>query len=325
VTTFDKPAKTIEEHIATLKERSLNVSDEARARQYLSNISYYRFSAYTRPFYIPGKDEHQFLTGTSFDDVLNLYIFDRELRLLLLDAIERIEVSLRAQMTKVLAEHYGPHGYLNADVFDDRFDHVRLLDGIEKEVRGRDAETFIAHYRNKYRAAPDHPPVWMAMELMTFSTVSILFASLKNSADTCRIEQHYGWRYPVMKSWFRALSDLRNKCAHHMRIWNREFGISPMIPRRAPEGWAEVPRHVSVDSVRHPDQTIDPQLRLYMQVVVIESLMRVVCPESGWAIRFVQLMNRHPQFSRPHMGFPHNWKAQAFWRDAARKAEGAPQ
>ena len=137
MTTFDKPAKTLDEHLALLKARGLRIPDKARARHYLANISYYRFSAYTRPFYIPKEGDHRFLSETTFDDILTLYIFDRELRLLLLDAIERIEVSLRAQMTNLLAERYGPHGYyLNAAVFNDRFDHGRLLQTLDKRCDG---------------------------------------------------------------------------------------------------------------------------------------------------------------------------------------------
>lgn len=241
MSSFDKTAHSIEQQIATLRDRGLLIADEARAHHYLANISYFRLSAYTRPFYQPRMQEHHFLPNTCFDDVLQLYIFDRELRLLLLDAIERLEVSLRAQMSNVLAEHHGPHGYLKAEIFDTRYNHDWLLAKLEQLGSARQVESFLAHYRKKYNAAPKQPPIWMAVELLTFKEVSTLFSQLRLSVDTQRFERHYGVKMPVLRSWFRSLSDLRNVCAHHGRVWNREFGSRPEIPKKQPTHWPSIP------------------------------------------------------------------------------------
>ena len=179
MTLFDKPALSIDQHLYTLRQRGLSIPDEARARHYLGNISYYRLSAYTRPFYRPAQPDHAFLEKTRFDDVLHLYVFDRELRLLLLDAIERLEVALRAQLTNTLAEHHGPHGYLDATLFDTRYDHSWLIKKLDNEAKAREVETFLAHYRDKYTAAPAQPPIWMAVELLTFKEVYSLFSHLR--------------------------------------------------------------------------------------------------------------------------------------------------
>ena len=91
---FIKQAKSNQEHLQTWQDRGLIIPDLARADRYLSFIGYYRLSAYTIPFQhivaTPSTVLHQFKTNTTFDDVLNLYIFDRELRLLVMDAIERM-------------------------------------------------------------------------------------------------------------------------------------------------------------------------------------------------------------------------------------------
>jgi len=321
---FQKPAHSIEEQVATLRGRGLAIPDEARARHYLANISYFRLSAYTRPFYQPGCQEHYFLDGTSFEDVLRLYVFDRELRLLLLDAIERLEVALRAQLTNTLAEHHGPHGYLNPAIFDTRYNHGWLLEKLENAAKGREIETFLAHYRKKYRSAPTQPPIWMAVELLTFKEVSTLMAKLRLPKDTQRIEQHFGWKMPVLRSWFRSLSDLRNICAHHGRVWNREFGSRPEMPRKIPASWPGIPNSIETGSHEHPGQRLDPRRRLYLQLVVIESLMQVVSPTSQWAERLVTLLDHYPQVSRPHMGFTGYWDTESFWREAVINArEGA--
>lgn len=322
MTGFHKPAHTVEEQIQTLQARGLAVPDLDRAHHYLTNISYFRLSAYTRPFYQPNLEAHHFLEGTEFDDVLNLYVFDRELRLLLLDAIERLEVALRAQLTNTLAEHHGPHGYLNAAIFDTRYNHAWLLEKLEDASKGRAVEIFLAHYRRNYPQAPAQPPIWMAGELLTFKEVSILLANLRQPTDTQRIERHFGFKMPVLRSWFRSLSDLRNICAHHGRVWNREFGSRPEVPRKAPKHWPKIPNNIPTASHDHPEQRLDPRRRLYLQLVVIESLMQVVSPNSRWAERLVTLLDRYPQVSLPHMGFPANWTEEPFWREAVLNVRG---
>lgn len=313
---FNKPAHSIEEQVATLRERGLAIPDEARARHYLANISYFRLSAYTRPLYQPDPHEHRFLEGVCFDDVLRLYVFDRELRLLLLDAIERLEVALRAQLTNALAEHHSPHGYLNPEIFDTRYNHTWLLEKLESAAKGREIETFLAHYREKYRSSPTQPPIWMAVELLTFKEVSILLANLRLSKDTQRIESHFGVKMRVLKSWFRSLSDLRNVCAHHGRVWNREFGSRPEVPKKAPNNWPSIPSGIKTGSREQPNQRLDPRRRLYLQLVVIESLMQVVSPNSQWAERLITLLDHYPQISSRHMGFPSDWETEKFWQDA---------
>ncbi|SEP81523.1 Abortive infection bacteriophage resistance protein [Ectothiorhodospira magna] len=275
---FCKPAHSIKEQIETLRKRGLVIPDQDRAHHYLSNISYFRLSAYTRPFYQPGLQKHRFIEGVSFDDVLQLYVFDRELRLLLLDAIERLEVALRAQLGNTLAEHHGPHGYLNPDLFDTRYKHGWLLERLEKVSQGREIESFLDHYRKTYHKAPSQPPIWMAVELLTFKEASTLFANLRLPKDTQRIERHFGWKMPVLRSWFRSLSDLRNVCAHHGRVWNREFGSRPEMPKKVQIDWPDIPTAITTGSREHPEQRLDPRRRLYLQLIVIESLMRVVSP-----------------------------------------------
>ncbi|MHB1348730.1 MAG: Abi family protein [Desulfobulbaceae bacterium] len=127
MTVFNKPSLSIPEHIDQWRKRGLLIPDRSRAERYLSVISYYRLSAYSLPFQT-GNPDDQFKPGCEFEDILGLYVFDRQLRLLILDAIERIEVALRTRMTNVLATHHGPHAYLDPNVFDTRYDHLWLLE-----------------------------------------------------------------------------------------------------------------------------------------------------------------------------------------------------
>jgi hypothetical protein len=159
----------------------------------------------------------------------------------------------------------------------------------------------------------------MAMELLTFTTVSRLFSNLRDPADVQRIAQHFGWPFPVLKSWFRSLADLRNSCAHHMRVWNRVFGTNPAIPKKPPKNWVHNLDAIPLVAATGEEQFIDPQRRLYMQLVAIQSLMRVVCPKSRWAERLVRLLERNPQVHCSH-GFSAQLKIEPLWCDAVEAA-----
>lgn len=300
---FTKPPLSVEEQLTLWQGRGLRVPDGQRALRYLSVISYYRLSAYSLPLQIPG-DGHNFIPDVEFDDILDLYVFDRKLRLLLLDAIERIEVAFRARMTQVLGEHHGSHAYLDPQIFDNRYNHDWLLKQVEEKCRQRQAETFIKHYRNKYKE-PKLPPIWMVLEILTFKEVSVLFSELKLKEDKKAISEFWALPDAVLRSWFRALSDLRNTCAHHSRTWNREFGSRPLVPKKAPKLWP--------DLLPLAKTGIDPTRRLYYFLVVIEYLLRRINPGSSWHQRLSALLEEHPNVSREHMGIPEDWREERFW------------
>lgn len=310
MTAYNKPVLSSRQHIEQWQARGLGVPDADKACHYLDAISYYRLSAYSLPLQ-QGNPDHHFRPGAVFDDLLDLYIFDRELRLLILDAVERVEVALRACMTNVLAGHHGSHAYLDTSVFNTHYNHHWLLEQIESKCNDSRAELFIAHYRRRY-TSPALPPIWMVMEILTFKEVSVLFSNLRLKEDKQAISQFWGVPDALLRSWFRALSDLRNVCAHHSRVWNREFGSRPQQPRKPLPGWPDLSPVVVM--AEEGEQQIDPTKRLYMMLVVTEYLLRRVNPESDWHQRLFALLEKHPNVSRAHMGMADDWFKDPFWR-----------
>jgi abortive infection bacteriophage resistance protein len=116
---FAKPATSIDDQIALLKRRGLVIADELRAKHYLRFVGYYRLAGYALPFQVNynADGSHRFLDGVSFEDILDLYVFDRKLRLAVMDAVERIEVAFRAQFSQTMSEVRGPHGFMDAAHF----------------------------------------------------------------------------------------------------------------------------------------------------------------------------------------------------------------
>lgn len=227
---FTKPAVSIADQIALLEERGMAVPDHAKAAHYLRHVSYYRLRAYWLPFEqaAPVAGNHAFSPGTSFDDVLTLYVFDRHLRLLVMDAVERVEVSLRGNWAHHLAMKYGPHGYLDPALYDRADHYAEAFANLIKEIR-RSKDTFIVHYRSKYHD-PEHPPVWMTSEVISLGQLSKWLGNLKLRADRQAIAKPFGLDEKVLVSLAHHLTYVRNICAHHGRLWNKQFTVTMTVP-----------------------------------------------------------------------------------------------
>ena len=305
---YTKTALNITEQLALWQARGLSVSDTDYAEHYLTMIGYYRLSAYSLPFQRSNsstESDHQFKPETQFEDILNLYVFDRELRLLLLDAIERIEVSLRSHMGNYMAIKYGPHWYMDESHFTRTYAHKALLADIEQHCK-RKKELFVKHYVDKYDS-PKLPPSWIVMELLTFGQLSTVYDHMANAADQKAIARLFGTQAELLRSWLQTLSYIRNVCAHHSRLWNRELGNSPKVPKKTPENWVRVPIEVA-------DANVRPNVRLYLVLVIIEFMLKNINPESTWHQRLLSLMQDHEKVSKPHMGMPDDWFNDAFWQ-----------
>lgn len=277
---YRKPALTFEAQLQQLKDRGLNVADEPAALQWLSQVSYYRLSAYSLPF----RQSDRFAPGTDFSDIAALYDFDRRLRLLMLDAIERIEVSVRTALTYDLAHAHGPFGHVDHRNFAPAFRHARFMEELAKE-EARAKETFAEHFRATYTSEA-HLPIWMATELISFGALSQLYA---HASPTIRrsVASRYGVQESVFGNWLHALSYVRNVCAHHKRLWNRDLAIRPMIPRN--------------DRVLSRLNMSNRRFAAIFAVAI--HLIRRIAPDSTWAERVGDLFGESPFVPLPPVGF----------------------
>jgi len=295
---YAKPSLSLDQQIDLLAQRGMAVPDRALARHYLGHINYYRLRAYWLPFEEPNSvGDHRFRARTGFGDVLSLYVFDRRLKLLLLDVIERVEVSVRTQWAHQLAMRHGPHAHLDGALFADRDKYGRCLDALREEI-GRSHETFIEHYRRKY-TSPAIPPIWAACEVMSLGQLSKWLQNLRLRADRQAIAAGYGLDESVLCSFLHHLSNVRNLCAHHSRVWNRRFTFTMKIPR-------------------HPEnlrRAFNPQAdrRLYNTLAMLAHLVSIISPQSEWRRHLVELLEAHPQVQPAKMGFPENWRTLATW------------
>ncbi|WP_406832497.1 Abi family protein [Pedococcus sp. KACC 23699] len=311
---FDKPPLSADELVDLLTDRGLEVSDRERARRYLKHIGYYRLSPYTIPFQQGGPD-HVLREGTSFDALLDLYVFDRALRLVVLDALERVEVAVRAALTDHMSTTYDdPHWYMSPEHFHDGGRHAGLLkivrDTCEERLRGTpDAgqdslihRSALEHYLTTY-SSPELPPSWLVGETLTIGQLSSAYRNLKRRADRMAVARSIGLTAPVLESWMPTYVRVRNICAHHGRLWNVGLGVYPAIPTSPTVPWL-------VGKNALPDRS---RKRLYPVLVSLQSVLYSVSPRSGWAMRLHELLSARPPMNLRGMGVPEGWATDRFW------------
>lgn len=292
---FSKQSKTYQELIQILKSRNLLIVDESRAIEFLGRVHYYRLSAYFSPFQAT-KDF--FDTNTTFEDIVSLYEFDMELRKFIFTWIERVEIALRAKIVQIHTQRYGALGYINnANSLETHKTNARgraIYDDIKEHIENekqRTKERFVKHFENKYQM--QELPLWACVELLSFGDMSKLFSILKE-ADQKSVLQDFGLIFhpKPFQNWLIGLTTIRNICAHHARLWNREVGTKFVIPKKI--------------SFLHPNVN---NKKIFFALSVLAEILKDSSIKAG----FKALLAKYPKISTKSMGVPHCWESLTPW------------
>lgn len=312
---YEKPWQTVEEQLATLQARGLLVSDWNKALSYLQRIGYYRLSGYWFAFrersglccalevsaHAAAKPKAQALVldtfkhGATFENAVDLYVFDKQLRLLVADALERIEVALRVDISHTMGQ-LDPFAYLKGDLFHSAFSQVldknsgltRHHEWLSKHAQliGRSKEEFVNHNKAKYGLPL---AIWVACEVWDFGTLSMLYGGLRE-AEQEAIAVKYGIRNGrVFATWLRSLNYLRNVCAHHSRLWNRNIVDQPKLPSPVEVPW-----------VASFEQSAHARARCFLLLCMVKHLLQIINPTSSWPQRMKAHLLAFPDLS--HLG-----------------------
>jgi len=226
---FTKAALTYSDQVRHLEQRGMVIADRAQTEHALASTNYYRLAAYWRVFEAD-HSTHRFRPGVTFEDVLSLYTFDQGLRRIVMDGLEQVEVAVRARWAYELAHRHGPHAHLNGALhlrYPGKYVSDRMK--LEKEVqRATNAEAFIPHFIQHY--SEPLPPIWAICEVMSFGSISRWYDNLSDDQARSAIARPFGLNHHLMASWLHHLTTVRNTCAHHARLWNREFVVTPAEP-----------------------------------------------------------------------------------------------
>ncbi len=288
-----KPALTVEQQIDRLRDRGMLIADKAQAAHALLHLNYYRLRGY---WFVFETGPDQFAAGTTFEAVLALYDFDRRLRVEVMDAVERFEVSLRTHWAYVLAHLAGPSAYRDASLFTGN--HERLLAGVERLYAER-KEPYLLRYLDRN----EEPPIWALCESMMLGDLSKWLSSIRRHPHRQRIADAYDLHETPFCSFVRHINYVRNVCAHHGRLWDRPLLINQLDFPARPAGLV---------AQLQPDP---PQnRRVYNTLVLLAYVMRRTSPDSLWSARVADLLASRPDLWE-RMGVPQAWQKFELWQE----------
>lgn len=340
---YAKPFLSVDEQVDRLQERGLEVASRREAGHHLRRIGYYRLSGYWYPFRQdapgPGKKRpSEFRAGTSLETVLEVYDFDERLRAVLMTAIAKVEVNLRFRIGHVLGK-YGPFAHCDPTNLDPTWsspnlrscsapkctphcawmssDHQTWLER-QKAAEAVPKEAFITHIHGEYG---EPLPVWVATEVMSFGTLNRLMNGMKQrdrqqvAADFDILDAQGNGDAAVLSNWVEHLRQVRNACAHHARVWNKNFDAIISVPAGVPEL-----AHL-ITAPRDPHEAMDPPptvRRLYGTLAILTFLLARV--DGNLDCRNL-VSEEIEKFTSPlpgrseAMGFPLGWTAHDLWQE----------
>jgi abortive infection bacteriophage resistance protein len=297
-TKYTKKCTLPQELVTLLKSRGLAIHDEQKAINYLTNIGYFRLSAYLYPLLKDPKKEHFYKDGTSFSMALEMYRFDRKLRVLLFNEIEKIEVAIRSAMNNIICNGLDDVFWMTTPTY---FSSPSIFAKTKKLIQletGKTKEEFISHFYDTYNHP--FPPAWMISEIIPLGVLCNIFNNLKSKGLKKDIAQHFGLSLPAFSSWILILSNLRNLCGHHIRIWNKEIPLVATDPLRHIYPWI--------------DATQTNPKRIYYRICIIKYLLFTVSPNNTFTQKMKSLLAKFPTIDIRAMGFPDDWQDEPLWK-----------
>lgn len=295
---YPKEILSFDKQIKRLQERGLIIDDIEKAKEFLRNISYFRLQGFWWEFQID-KENHKFKEETRFEDIINLYTFDRKLRLLLFDAIDRIEIALRTKLVYYPSIELGQWWFEDsANYFNSDF-HQDSLSEVDKEL-GRTKEVFIESHYNKY-GIENRPPAYKTLEVISFGCLSKLYSNLNNNIIAKnRVAREFNLpNHNFLRSWLQSFNTIRNIIAHHSRIWNRNIDFAPKFLHKT-----------DFDFIEKPDN----EHSIYHCMSCILFVLNKVSKGHSLKGKILDLIDNSPFIEIEEMGFPKNWKEQNLWK-----------
>ncbi len=254
--------------------------------------------------------------GTTLRHAEDIIDFDRRLRMLVMDGVERIEVAVRMRIGYVLGRR-SPFSYEDPNCFTEAFTaestgardpassrHVQWLQRVNDRKASSD-EQFVEHFREKY---DDRMPVWALTEILELGHLSVLYRGMhQQDAEEIAL----AFKVPtkkIMTSWLASLNYVRNVAAHHSRLFNRKLQHAPARPKAG-----QIP---VLDHLRD-EKTAKGVFGTYNALAVIAYILPSIDADSDWAKQLAALLREFPDshaLTIASMGTPQGWESLDLWR-----------
>jgi abortive infection bacteriophage resistance protein len=294
---FPKQFKASTDLVKLLQQRGLTISDAAKAKHYIDNIGYYRLSAYMYPLLRQPKSAHLYKRNATFEQVMMLYRFDRKLRKLIFNEIEKVEIAIRCAVMQITTEMTGdPFWLTTPSYFSNQNNFSDTLHTIQKEY-DHSSEEFILHFRSTY--SNPFPPAWILGELLTLGNINAIYRNIRQDRIRKRIAKRFGLPINVFESWLTIIAVTRNACAHHARVWNKKNTIPPAMLSRPIGGWITLPTD---------------KMRIYFDICIIKYFLNTVSPGNDLGQKILELLADFPNIDTAAMGIPFGWENEPLWQ-----------
>ena len=279
-----QPSTTIDEQIANLRNKGLIIEDEEKAKLFLNDVSYFRLiKAYSLGLKVING---QYYESIRFDDIVELYLFNANLRQSVLTQIEKVEINFRCRLSNYFCDKYGVLGYEDTNNFFNPKFHDELLDDISKETSRNAKSPFVRNFCENY--VDGKIPLYALVELFSFGTLSKFYKNMKTE-DKKAVASLFSTGYTYFESWIENIAYVRNICAHYGRIYNAKFTKTPRLYKQ------------------YNKQGIK-NLRVFATLLTLKHLL----PNDRQWLDFIQtvelLIEKYPKVNLYYMDFPNDWK-----------------
>ncbi|MCD7885602.1 MAG: Abi family protein [Lachnospiraceae bacterium] len=280
-----KKPTTFQEQVNLLVRKNIIVTDVQACELFLSQVNYYRISAYFLPFL--DKSTELCFDGINFERIQQIYYFDQSLRALIFEMIEDIEIHIRTKIAYYHAHKYGSDGYMISTNYNKRHNHDDFLKRISNCIYENRKTLVVQHHNEKYDG---RFPLWVMIEFFSIGMLSHFYRSFVTQDQKIIAKELYGVTPEILQSWMRCITDLRNKCAHYSRIYYWVFPATPKMPKGI---------------------TYVPTRRLFAQLY----MLKLMYPDSSkwndyYLKSLIRLTRKYKSYiSLKHLDFPYRWKS----------------
>lgn len=230
-----KPHLSYKEQLELFKNRGLTICDEISALKKIEHINYYKIKEFAEPFVKNNKKDEFEYHPTEFDFIINRFYIDKEIRLNLLHATEKIELSFKNKVAYILGEKSGdtykePNKWCDKKIFKNKekafLDFIKKVDKIVSDRKDSNINVFLEENPTK-----KYPPIWMLINVFDFGT-SVFLYNLMNEDLKKEIAVFYNCSHKELTNWINHINFVRNMCAHNSKIIDFSFYSKVTLRKR---------------------------------------------------------------------------------------------
>ena len=279
-----QPSMTIDEQVENLKSLGLIINDEDYAKKILNDIRLIK--AYSLGFKPKNGNYNE---GVTFEQIVELYLFNANFRQITFAEIEKIEVNVRCRIANYFADVYGVLGYKDPGNFGDEGYYNIFVEDIKEEIGRNSKAPFVRNFKENYEGG--ELPIYALVEVFSFGTLSKFYKNMKNT-DKKAVAKSFGIGYTYLESWLESISYVRNICAHYGRLYNAKLSKTPILYKEYTQAGIGNNR---IFGVLLCMKKYDTHWNLYVDQIEM-------------------LIDKYEKVDVKTMGFPENWKKLLEWQ-----------